>query len=402
MKILRIVYEWPSPWIGLVPQPFEITRSQAKMGHQITVLCGRWPNAGNLITIPGVSIKPFIREPLKGVLLVTIAPLMFLYYLVWRGNNTPDLIHAHGHFGLWLFYYRKLLKRFRPNHDELKIPLVVHFHNCAQARWNKLVSQGKSISFVTQKLAYPLEVFANELALQVADAYICVSNDVKNEFIELHGANAQKMFVVESGVNVNLFAPVGPDEKEKTRRDLGLINSDRVILFHGMMVERKNVHLLVDAIKLLPSEYKLLLIGDGDSSYMQRLTDQIKEKQLESRVFRVGYTEYPKIHIGIQAADISVLPADYEGLPKTVLESLACGVPVLGSGFKAANEINGLIYLDDLNPESLAAKIKSMLDTPVKVDRSKVAQLYSWNIKAHEIEQVYNFVLDKDKGVFNV
>ena len=46
MKILRIVYDWPPPWYGLAPAPYEMTVAQTKLGHTIDVFCGRWPRAG--------------------------------------------------------------------------------------------------------------------------------------------------------------------------------------------------------------------------------------------------------------------------------------------------------------------------------------------------------------------
>jgi len=43
MNILRLIYEWPPPWDGMTPGPFELTRAQAERGHSVHVLCGGWP-----------------------------------------------------------------------------------------------------------------------------------------------------------------------------------------------------------------------------------------------------------------------------------------------------------------------------------------------------------------------
>ena len=48
MKICRIIYDWPPPWSGLAPHPYEITKAQLKKGHDVTVLCARWPKAGDI------------------------------------------------------------------------------------------------------------------------------------------------------------------------------------------------------------------------------------------------------------------------------------------------------------------------------------------------------------------
>ena len=46
MKIARIIYDWPPPWSGLAPHPYELTLAQLKLGHEVEIFCGRWPHAG--------------------------------------------------------------------------------------------------------------------------------------------------------------------------------------------------------------------------------------------------------------------------------------------------------------------------------------------------------------------
>lgn len=389
MKILRIIYEWPPPWIGLVPQPFEITRAQVAKGHDITVFCGRWPFAGSLVEIPGVDIRSFWREPVKGTWGLTTAPLLFVYYLLWRTIQTPDVVHAHGHIGLWIFFYRNLLSKVFKRSKELKIPLVAHFHITAQGRWTDYKASGKPISKIAEKLAWPMEVWANNLAVKAASAYIFTSEEVKNEAIKYYNADPTKCFVVETGVNPAIFKPVNPDEKEKTRKELNLLPVDKVILNYGFLVERKNPHLLVEALKFLPVQYKVMFVGSGDSSYMEKIKEIISKNNLGDRVIQIGYTPYPDIPVAIQASDIFVLPSTYEGMPKVVFESLSCGVPVLASGFKPQEELGGLHFIQDFAPEKLAEQIKDIVEKETFVDVNKVRALYSWQRKADQIEQVY-------------
>jgi len=389
MKILRIVYDWPPPWDGLAPAPYEMTSAQTRLGHKVDVFCGRWPLAGKIEQLPDVTLHSFFREPFPGMLMLTVSPLMFLYYLWWRLKNTVDVIHSHGHFGIYIYAYRALLQKFFKNAKELQIPVVAHFHNTFKGRWESAIEKGKEIKWYSQYISWPLGVFSDRLAVKVSSACVFVSNAIRNDAIKYYGADPEKCFVVESGVNPSLFKPVGAEEKEKTRKDLGLYPKEKVILNYGKMVERKNVHLLVEMLVHLPPDYKLLLVGSGDPEYMQRLDDIIAEKKLEGRVVKIGYTPYPHVPIGIQAADIFILPSTWEGLPKVVLESLACGIPVLASGFKAQEDISGLKYLRDLAPELIAFDAKEMIEKPPFVDVSKVTRLYSWDQKAREVEEIY-------------
>jgi glycosyltransferase involved in cell wall biosynthesis len=188
-----------------------------------------------------------------------------------------------------------------------------------------------------------------------------------------------------------MFTKVGQEEFEKTRRDLNLEKLDKVILYNGAMVERKNIHLLIEAAKLLPQNYKLLLVGPGDIEYLKKITDLIRMGHLTGRVVRAGYTPYPEIPISFQAADLFVLPSSFEGFPKVVVQSLSCGVPALVSGFKAKDEIKGLFYLDNLEPENIAKQIRQIIEDPQlrEVDTNFVRNNFSWEVKARQVEEVY-------------
>ena len=119
MKILRLIYEWPPPWDGLAPAPYEMTQAQLKLGHTFDIFCGRWPFSGKIETLPNVLHHLFPREIVPGTLLLTSAPAMFIYYLYYRTKNKPDIIHAHGHFGAWLYLYRYFLMKFFPLRQSL-------------------------------------------------------------------------------------------------------------------------------------------------------------------------------------------------------------------------------------------------------------------------------------------
>lgn len=395
MRILRIVYDWPPPWGGLAPHPYEITRSQAQMGHRIDVFCGRWPRSGKIELIQGVALHPFFREPLPNTMFFTTAVQMFFKYLSWIGRNDIDLIHVHGHFGIWVYYHRKFLQRFRKNSPILSIPLVAHFHNTVEGRKRKLEEANSPIKPLSKFIGWPMARFSDKLATEVADALVFVSEETKKEAIEFYGADETKCFVVETGVNTSTFSPVALHEREKTRKDLQLENVDKIILNHGLMVPRKNIHLLVESLKYLPNEYKLFLAGPFvDKDYTYAIDELIRTLKLKHRVILSGYTPYPEIPIAYQASDIFVLPSSFEGLPKVVMQGLACNVPCLVSGFKVSTEIRGLYYIKELTAQGIAKDILEVVNSHDSVNVEVVNSLYSWTERVKELEVVYKFVMD--------
>ena len=393
MKILRIIYDWPEPWVGLSPHPYELTIAQTHLGHELTVFAGRWPRSGEIQKPDGVDVIGFNREPLKGTLNITTSISLFFYYLKWRKNNTPAIIHSHGHFAIWIYLYRLFLKKFAKKSKELKIPLVVHFHNTVEGRKQKLLETGAKIDPISTYLSWPLGKLSDQWAVKAGDALVFVGQELLEDAVKYYDAPREKSFVIESGVNDSMFRPVGQEEKEKTRRDLGLDTLDRVIVNYGMMVARKNVLKLVEALSLLPDKYKLLLVGPGDTDYLDKIDELIKAKKLGSRIIQAGYTPYPQIPIALQSADVFVLPSSFEGTPKVVMESLSCGVPALASGFELSEDISGLVYLDDISPETIARQIQEIFDSGIQVDRAKIHHLFSWDVRARKVEEVYAFVL---------
>jgi len=391
VKIVRLVYDWPPPWHGLAPHPYEVTVSQLKLGHEVHVFCGRWPKSGPLQRPEGSFIYPIWREPFVGTSKVTSSVILFFKYFLWRRKNKDvDIIHAHGHFGIWIYVYRLLLQKLFPWSKELKIPLVAHFHNTAKGRWEKLKEKGNYIMPHSKYFSWPLEVFSDRILMKVSSAQIFVSEDTKKEAQKYYGGGVRRSFVVESGVNLNLFQKVGDEERSKTKSDLGFDMYDRVILAHGIMTERKNIHLLVEALSFLPSEYKLLLVGPWDSSYSEKVNEIIAKKHLDHRIVKVGYTPYPQVPIAFHAADLLVTPSSWEGLPKVVMQGLAVGIPCVVSGFKLKDKMDGIFYLSKLDPKSIAKDIQKVSSEKRSVDSSQI-QGYSWDHKVKEIEKIYEF-----------
>ncbi|MBN1162288.1 glycosyltransferase family 4 protein [Patescibacteria group bacterium] len=391
MKILRIIYDWPPPWSGLAPHPYEITVAQTKLGHKIDVFCGRWPNSGDVQEPEGAKVHSIIREPIPGSLTLTSSILLLFRYISWRKHNEVDIIHAHGHFGIWIFLYRIILRKFFPWVKELKTPLVAHFHNTAKGRWVKLKEKNKITNPISEFFVFPMEVLANKLAIKAAAANVFVSEENKKEAIEYYGVEEKMCFVVEPGINTELFVAVGEEEKEKSRRDLSLDMYDKVIVSHGFIVKRKNNHLIVEALKYLPENYTLLLSGPGEEGYIDEIDEIIKKGNLKERVMKTGYTPYNEAPIVYQVGDIFVLPSEWEGMPKAVLESLACGVPTLVSGFKFSEEVPGVYYLENHDPKHIAERILDIVEKKEYVDFNILRERYSWEQRAKELEKVYEF-----------
>lgn len=142
--------------------------------------------------------------------------------------------------------------------------------------------------------------------------------------------------VVHNGVNAEKFHP---REGSVVRRELGVAESALVIGMFASFKLQKNHALLFAAFKQacqhLP-EARLLLVGDelyggmhGSDQYKRQMQNLIDQLGIRDRCLFIGnQTDVARLY---SACDVTVMPSLFEGTPNAVLESLACGVPVIAT-----------------------------------------------------------------------
>jgi glycosyltransferase involved in cell wall biosynthesis len=398
MRILRIFYDWPGNWNGLAPAGYEITREQLNAGHKVTVMCGFW-NSNPPKELPNLNIISILREPFEGAIYFTSSVLLFFKYFFWRNKYKVDIIHSHGHFAIWIYYYRLLVKKLPYLNFEHSPLFVTHFHNTFAGRWDSLKTEGKKIKWFSEKIAWPMGIKSDKWAIEASDLCIFVSQNLLEEAVKFYGADRNKCFVLENGVNTQIFKSVNSIERDKTRKELGYDVFDKIIINHGNMVARKNITALVESLRFLPINYKILLIGSGPKEYMDQIDKVIIDNLLGSRIKKVSYTPYPELPILLQASDIFVLPSDFEGLPKVVLESLATEVPCLVSGFKFTEPVSGVTFLENKTPEEIAKNIKIIGTNPPKIDIDNFRIKFSWKTKIGVLDNLYKRLLSDKKPI---
>lgn len=389
MRILRIFYDWPGKWDGLAPAGYEITKEQLNQGHKVTLMCGFWRGTPPE-NLPNLNIISTFREPLTGLIFLTSSVILFFKYFAWRNKYKVDVIHSHGHFAIWIYYYRKIVKKlpFLGNY-EFDTVFITQFHNTFQGRWESLKKEGKEITFISEKLFYPLGVNNDKWALESSTACLFVSQNLLDEAVKYYNADPSKCFVIENGVNTEQFRAVSKQERAKTRDDLGFDEFDKVVINYGKMVPRKNITSLVQAMKLLPINYKLILIGDGPKNYNTQIINLIGDLGLSRRIKLYGYTTYNQVVVPLQASDIFVLPSDFEGLPKVILEALSTEVPVIYSGFDFQTPIPAAFKLPNKTPEIIAEYILKAIEEPQKIEIERFRLTFSWKTKVAAYENFY-------------
>jgi len=167
-------------------------------------------------------------------------------------------------------------------------------------------------------------------AAERAAAIVTVSNALKDKVAAL-GVNPEGIAVLRNGVDLERFRPL---DRGAIRAKLGLAGA--VWLTAGHLVELKGVHIVLAALARTP-EATLLIAGEGpEEGRLRQLVDRL---DVAARVRFLGAIPHAELCEYYNAADAMVLASSREGMPNVVLESLACGTPVIAAPFESAAEL---------------------------------------------------------------
>jgi glycosyltransferase involved in cell wall biosynthesis len=209
-------------------------------------------------------------------------------------------------------------------------------------------------------------------AIAGAAGIVTVSAALRQAVIAL-GAPPEKVRVLRNGVDTTLFHP--PDDRDAARAALGLRGP--TLLSVGHLIPRKAHGRIIDALTELPG-LDLLIVGEGPER--AALQAQVARLGLGDRVRLLGprpQTELPALY---GAADALVLASLREGWANVLLESMACGTPVIASDIPGNPEVvqsrdAGLIARD-----GIAAALRDLFaDPPSRAATRAYAERFSWD-----------------------
>ncbi len=222
-------------------------------------------------------------------------------------------------------------------------------------------------------------------SLHAAAAIISVSDEMA-ELAAGHGVERARIHVIPNGVDAAVFAP---RDRLEARRQLGLDAAGRYVVCVASVQAAKGMRELAQAMASAPRDVKLLLVGSTTDApaFVRELVTLGASLGLAGRIVFAGSQAHDRVGLYLAAADVSVLASHAEGCPNAVLESLACGVPVIATAVGHVPQMiapgrNGLI-VPPRDAAALATAINQSLGrqwSPQEI-RSSPA-VVSWDIVA--------------------
>ena len=239
------------------------------------------------------------------------------------------------------------------------------------------------------------------LSSQRADRIIAVSNYTRREILRLlPGVPEQKVGTIYEGAEdpqrpaSDLQTPSAaaqwPTENLKAK-----IQNTRYVLFVGTFEPRKNLPTLLRALKELPVDVKLVIVGERGWGN-QKLAKLVDELGVKDCVIFAGRLTDSELDAAYRAARLLVFPSLSEGFGLPVLEAMARGTPVVCSNAGALPEVAGDAALlhDPLDASALARMMRMMWSIdPVNADYARRgkerATQFTWAKAARQTWEVY-------------
>lgn len=329
-------------------------------GYEVHCACSIDKPVDKELQRRGVKIfeVPFSRNPLG---IGNIKAFIKLEEL--QRINDYDIVHVHTPIAA---IYGRLLKL---NFPSLRIIYTAHGYH--------FLKGGSKLGWI---LYYPIE--------KIMAKFTDVTININKEDYEItkEKLKPKKCYLLNGvGLDLDKYKKLSSKEIQEKRKEFGLKDKDFVVLMIAEINKNKNHIQLINAMDILKDKYpniKVLCIGDG--TLKESLEKQIILKNLQNNIFMLGYRlDVNKL---INISDIGMLLSRREGLPRNIMEFMACGRKVIATDIRGCRDlicdetIGTLVNVDDYESTAKAIEKYYILN-----DKSFEV---SEEIKKYDIENV--------------
>ena len=237
--------------------------------------------------------------------------------------------------------------------------------------------------------------FSTKYALKHARKIIAISENTKEDLVNLYNGDSNKIEVVYHGINSQCHSRESGNLDSGSRIKCGMTEINKpYLLYLGRIEQKKNIGGILKAYKILQEKYrlphKLVLAGSpgyGYDNLKLKIKNYLEIRNLKLEIKEIGYIDEDSKWQLLNGADVFLFPSFYEGFGLPVLEAQTAGVPVVTSFNSSLPEIagEGALLVNPKNPEQIAEAVKSIIDD--KNLRAKLIKSGYENVKRFSWEK---------------
>lgn len=328
--------------------------------------------------VNGINVTRHKAYTVSGEAHYVLAPGMVQSFL----SKKADIIHTHS-YGYFQNHAGWIRERFQST------PWVItpHFH----PSWSMWGGAKRK----TLREFY--DTVIGKGTMESADLITCVSKHERDMLVSEIGISEDNIKIIYNGINWNDWQ-ILPDKNifRKQYPDI----SDKFVLFAGRLATNKGLSDLISAMDLVNQKSVDLVITGADMGLGKQLEKEALEKGV--RMHRLGHIDDETYRSVLGAAEMLVLPSEYEAFGIVLLEAAAAETAVIGTNVGGIPEAmspgnNGLI-VEYNDVDNLSKSIATLLDdAKLCKEMGKAGRVwaknFSWDSILKELEQEYRSII---------
>jgi glycosyltransferase involved in cell wall biosynthesis len=275
----------------------------------------------------------------------TRLPVHFVRFLRQLKAIGPDIVHSHGYKPSVFGYLAGKM---------MGIPITATCH-----LWYV-----DDHSPLTMRLMIRLE----KAVYRRFPMVFAVSSVIRETLLAL-GVSDTRVHLVNNGIPLPISGACDGATARQIAARFGIHRGEICIVNAGRLTHQKSQKTIIEAARLLQNRgrrFKFVIAGEGELRH--ELQSQIAEERLNDVIQLVGFTD--RIADLLSIATLFVLPSRDEGMPMSLLEAVACRVPVVATNVGAIgniikDKVSGLLIPPE-SPQELAAAIQEIVDDPAR------------------------------------
>lgn len=300
-----------------------------------------------------LDILPLIKERGYDVELLLLNNRNSVYYEELKQKINIDVINYKSNFNpLNLLKLLKKIKKYE----------IVHSHTFPANYWVAISSFFvKNKIFITtehninnKRRGYKLFKVIENILYARYNKIIAISKKTMESLVKWIPNLEKKISVIENGVDLKKIKMAKPLKRIK----LGYKESDKLIIMVGRFSKNKDQKTIIKAIELLPEEFKLLLVGEGE--LIEEDKKMVKTLRINARVDFLGFrNNIPEL---FKMCDLSIISSHWEGFGLVAVEGMVAGLPVIASDVDGLNDVvrGAGILFEQGNEKKLAKEIEKI------------------------------------------